>query len=91
MSRSIGAKFEVIVVAGLLQLEEDKTTHYGESSHGQKDEAPLQELIEGQPEEVETKIDLEERVGDAERSTVTKPEIGIPLRGNTDGKDDGYE
>ena len=86
MPRSIGANFEVIVVAGLLQLEEDKTTHYGESSHGQKDEAPLQELVKGEPEEIESKIDLEERVGDAERSTVTKPEIGIPLRGNTDGE-----
>ena len=91
MSRSIGANFEVIVVAGLLQLEEDKSTHYGESSHGQKDEAPLQELIEGESEEIESKIDLEERVGDAERSTVTKPEVRIPLRGDTDGKDDGYD
>ena len=66
MPRRIGANFEVIVVARLLQLEEDKTTHYGESSHGQKDEASLQELVKGQSEEVETKIDLEERVGDAE-------------------------
>jgi len=52
--------------AGLLQLEENKTTHYGQSSHGQKDEAPLQELVKGESKEVETKIDLEKRVGNAE-------------------------
>ena len=41
MSRGIGANFEVIVVAGLLQLEENKSTHDGEGGYGQKDEAPL--------------------------------------------------
>ena len=73
------------------QYSEKHVGHNGtrEREHCQHHQSALQQRIKREMEEIEPDIDPEKRIGHSERAAVTKAQVSIPLRLETQRKEQG--